>query len=113
MGTIRDAILTGAVAPGHSLPSARQLGGDLGVHWNTVARAYRELADDGFVYVVRGRRAVVRPRSHWIETGRGKARLDANSHLAEAVARARVAGLSDDELRAALEEAIRTPEERR
>ena len=32
------------IGPGDELPSVRQLAGDLGVHWNTVARAYRRLA---------------------------------------------------------------------
>jgi len=105
--------MTGTVSPGHSLPSARQLGGDLGVHWNTVARAYRELAADGLVYVVRGRRAVVRPRAHWAEIARNRVRADALTHVREAVARARVAGMSADTLRAALDRELARLGERR
>jgi GntR family transcriptional regulator len=63
---LRQAIAQGGVAGGEDLPSVRQLAGDLGVHWNTVARAYRKLADEGLLTVRRGRGAVTRelPRTH-------------------------------------------------
>ena len=57
---LRQALAQGGIAAGEGLPSVRQLAGDLGVHWNTVARAYRRLADEGLVVVRRGRGAVVR-----------------------------------------------------
>ncbi len=50
--------IAAGVFPGERLPSARQLGGDLGVHWNTVARACRGLADASLVVV--GQAVVVR-----------------------------------------------------
>lgn len=52
---IIDLIATGAAPMHHRLPTIRQLAGDLGVAPNTVARAYRELEQDGFVQS-RGRR---------------------------------------------------------
>ena len=45
---------TGALAPGHKLPTVRRLADDLGLAPNTVARAYRELEQTG-VLVTRGR----------------------------------------------------------
>lgn len=57
---IHTAVARGAVRPGDPLPSVRQLAGDLGVHWNTVARAYRRLRDDGLLNVGRGRTVTVR-----------------------------------------------------
>jgi GntR family transcriptional regulator len=57
---LRRAIAAGTVGPGDRLPSARQLGADLGVHWNTVARAYRRLHEEGLATVGRGRHVVVR-----------------------------------------------------
>jgi len=113
VSTLKDAIMTGAVSPGHTLPSARQLGGDLGIHWNTVARAYRELAAFGLVYVVRGRRVVVRPRSHWARMAHDQVRAEAFTHLHEAVVRARVAGMNGEELRAALDRELAAFGERR
>jgi len=51
---IADQALTGVLAPGHRLPTVRRLAEDLGIAVNTVARAYRELEQDGVV-VTRGR----------------------------------------------------------
>ena len=39
----------GTLAPGHKLPTVRQLAADLGLAANTVARAYRELESDGVI----------------------------------------------------------------
>lgn len=50
-GQIRDAISTGALAPGALLPGVRGLASDLGVNLNTVARAYRLLEEQGFVRI--------------------------------------------------------------
>jgi GntR family transcriptional regulator len=45
----------GALRPDEPLPSIRDLAGDLVVNPNTVARAYRELEQDGFIYTQKGR----------------------------------------------------------
>ena len=60
---IREAIARGEVVAGDPLPSVRQLAGDLGIHWNTVARAYRRLRDEGLLVVGRGRGVTVRDSS--------------------------------------------------
>lgn len=52
---LRAAIAAGEVAPGDELPPVRQLANDLGIHWNTVARAYRALESQGLVRSARGR----------------------------------------------------------
>ncbi|HUA10205.1 MAG TPA: GntR family transcriptional regulator [Candidatus Acidoferrales bacterium] len=52
---IRAAIERGALAPDAPLPTVRQLAGDLGVAPNTVARAYADLQDAGWL-VSEGRR---------------------------------------------------------
>lgn len=44
-------IASGSLSPGDSLPSVRQLGGELGVNLHTVNKAYRLLAQDGFVVI--------------------------------------------------------------
>lgn len=54
---IRELIAAGALTPGTSLPSVRQLAGDLGVGLNTIARAYRRLQEEGFLEI-RGRSGV-------------------------------------------------------
>jgi len=59
---LKQAIASGLLAPGQELPSARQLGGDLGIHWNTVSRAYRQLSESGIIFVAHGRKAYVKDR---------------------------------------------------
>lgn len=89
---IRQLIALGKLQEGDALPSVRQLAGDLSVHWNTVARAYRRLQEDGLLAVGKGRGVVVKSPS--------AARLDSEGrdHLAqrlrEVFADARLLGLS-------------------
>ena len=44
---IKQAVARGRLPPGHQMPTVRQLAATLGVHVNTVARAYAELARQG------------------------------------------------------------------
>ena len=48
---------------GEELPSVRQLAVDLGVNMHTVAKAYTQLKDLGFVSVHRSRGVVINPES--------------------------------------------------
>ena len=48
---IRARIAAGELRPGALLPGVRTLAADLGVNLNTVARAYRLLADQRFVNI--------------------------------------------------------------
>src|SRR5262245_33504142 len=101
--SLRQAIAQGAVAPGAELPSVRQLAGDLGVHWNTVARAYRRLADEGLVAVRRGRGAVAseRPRTYDRVT-----RNVLRDRFSEAMASAVLGGLNRRDISEAFKEAL-------
>lgn len=69
---IRAAIERGELSPESSLPTVRQLAGDLGIAPNTVARAYSELQSDGWL-VGDGRRGT-RVAGHMPQLNR-KARL--------------------------------------
>lgn len=81
---ITAQVIAGGLRPGDRLPSIRQLAGDLGLATGTVARAYRELENDG---VVRGRgargTAIVGPPQNGVH-GR---LLDAATVYAQAAAR--------------------------
>ncbi len=57
---IRALVARGELRDGAGLPSVRQLGGQVGVNLNTVARAYRALADEGLVELRQGASARVR-----------------------------------------------------
>lgn len=59
---IKALIARGNLREGVTLPSVRQVAGDLGVNLNTVAFAYRQLQDEGFVTVRHGAGAVISSR---------------------------------------------------
>ena len=52
---VRHLLVTGALIPGATLPSVRRLAVDLGVHHNTVAEAYRNLAAEGWLEIAQGK----------------------------------------------------------
>jgi len=56
---IKALIARGELRPGMALPSVRQVASGLGVNLNTIAVAYRELQDEGFLAVRHGSGAVV------------------------------------------------------
>ncbi len=60
---IRFLLVEGELPSGTSLPSVRRLATELGVHFNTVAEAYRQLAAEGWLDLKHGRGAVVLSRS--------------------------------------------------
>jgi DNA-binding transcriptional regulator YhcF (GntR family) len=51
---IKFAVADGALRSGELVPSVRELARDLAINPNTVARAYRELQEDGVLETVRG-----------------------------------------------------------
>ena len=59
---LRTLLVDGVVAPDDILPSVRRLAIDLGVHFNTVADAYRTLAEEGWLEISHGRGVRVRKR---------------------------------------------------
>lgn len=90
---IREAIAIGEVRPGEELPSVRQLAGDLRIHWNTVARAYRRLRDEGLLAIGRGRRAFVRTQSLAKKGDSPEVRRRVEEKVREALTEARLGGL--------------------
>ena len=59
---MRHLLVKGELQPGDQVPTVRQLAIDLGVHFNTVAQAYRLLADEGWLDLKRRRGAIVLDR---------------------------------------------------
>ncbi len=60
---LRSLLVEGLLQPGDSLPTVRELGLELGIHFNTVAEAYRLLAAEGWLDLRRRRGAVVMQRT--------------------------------------------------
>ena len=59
---LRTLLVEERLVPGEPLPSVRRLAMELGVHFNTVADAYRLLAAEGWLDLQHGRGARVLPR---------------------------------------------------
>lgn len=51
---VKFAVADGTLSGGEMVPSVRELAKELAINPNTVARAYRQLQDDGVLAVVRG-----------------------------------------------------------
>ena len=100
---IRRLIASGALVPGTALPSVRQLGGDLGVNLNTIARAYRLLEGEGFLQI-RDRAGVsVAPPAGRIQHA---TRAELLEELRASLARLRQAGMGTKELLMVLEQEV-------
>jgi DNA-binding transcriptional regulator YhcF (GntR family) len=101
--SLRVLLVEGRLGPGATLPSVRRVAVELGVHFNTVAEAYRQLAAEGWLNLQHGRGAVVVPRAvPAVADGAGNEGL--RDRLRGLVAQMRAEGISvesiADELRA-------------
>jgi GntR family transcriptional regulator len=79
--SLRVLLVEGKIGPGATLPSIRRVAIELGVHFNTVAEAYRQLAAEKWLDLQHGRGAVVLPRvvppvtdQSWVEEFRSRLR---------------------------------------
>ena len=52
---LRRLIITGAIAPDEKMPSVRELASQLAINPNTIAKAIRELEQEGYIYTITGR----------------------------------------------------------
>ena len=89
---LRVLLVEGSLSPGVELPSVRRVAMELGVHFNTVAEAYRQLAAEGWLEQKHGRGAVVIQRDS--PNGVDSDRLDDfRQRLRSLVAQMRSAGI--------------------
>lgn len=88
----RALLVDGACPVGEALPTVRQLAIDLGVHHNTIAEAYRVLADEGWLALRRRHGAIVLDRSR--PTPTPEARTTLIQRMRELTAEAQAAGLA-------------------
>lgn len=98
---IKALIARGDLREGKSLPSVRQVAGDLGVNLNTVAVAYRQLQNEGFVTVRHGAGAVI--ASH---TPRRVDEADLYQPLRTALTQLVLSGLAHQEIEAAVRQEL-------
>ena len=92
---VKALIARGDLREGMTLPSVRQVAGDLGVNLNTIAVAYRELQEEGFLAVRHGAGAVVSSRR-----ARDVEEIALRKQLRTPLTQLVLAGLSDREIAA-------------
>ena len=97
---IKAQILEGKVAENEQLPSIRQLARDLKISVITTTRVYNDLAEEGFIISVTGKGYFVAPSNN--ELLRERMLCEMEEGFEKAVLNGRNAGLSDDEIVAAL-----------
>lgn len=95
VGQLRQAIAVGVPAPGDKLPPARDLAKSLDINVHTMLRAFKTLRDEGLLEVRRGRGTIV--------TGQAPRTAKFAELANQLVAEARLAGLTNNEIRQALE----------
>ena len=97
---VRAHLVAGRVRSGEQLPTVRRLAIDLGLNHNTVAEAYRLLAEEGWLELGRGRGATVLARAAPGPSPEVRGRFE--RRLGELAAEARAAGVPARQLRQAL-----------
>ncbi len=98
---VQGLAAAGRLSPGDQLPTVRQLARQLGLNFNTTARAYRALHTGGLVTTQRGRGTFV--LESWSPARSDRSRLRLLSALAsEFVSESRRHGFSDGEVLRAL-----------
>ena len=98
------AIANGGIDSGQLVPSVRNLSRELAVNPNTVARAYRQLQDQGVLETVRGEGlAVVKGAAAKCRSSRKKLMSD---RILSVLLEARQSQLSDDEIQSMIEDAL-------
>jgi GntR family transcriptional regulator len=89
---VQSGIATGALGPGHQLPTVRQVAVDLAINPNTVLRAYRELEIRGVLETQQGTGTFISHRK--VEQNHSERERQLEQLVTEFVARAGAGGFS-------------------
>lgn len=98
---IKAQIMSGELAAGEVLPSMRMLAQQLRISVITTKRAYEELEKDGFIETIAGKGCYVKAQN--TEFLREETIRQTEEILAKACERARICGLSLEEMKEILE----------
>lgn len=99
--SLRVELVEGRLQPGSGLPPVRRVAMDLGVHFNTVAEAYRMLAAEGWLDLRHGRGATVVARTSPPSATRNEV-ADYRQRLRELISQMRARGVSPARIAAEL-----------
>jgi GntR family transcriptional regulator len=97
-------IVSGVYEPGQQLPSCEQLASEVGANKNTVSKAYRSLAERGYLSTRAGRGTFVARRPARADSQR--ALVDVSNLLALVVQEAKMAGLQRQQFVSLVDETI-------
>jgi GntR family transcriptional regulator len=100
---VKALIARGDLREGATLPSVRQVAGDVGVNLNTIAVAYRRLQEEGFLAIRQGTGTVVSSRR-----ARAVEEDELRQPLRTALTQLILAGRSDKEITAAVQQELRS-----
>ncbi len=98
---IKSLIMSGELAPGEALPSMRNLAMQMRVSLITTKRAYEELERDGFIETYTGKGSFVKAQNP--ELLREENLRQIEKLLTEAVDKARIRGISKEEMKEILD----------
>ena len=100
---VKALIARGDLREGATLPSVRQVAGDVGVNLNTIAVAYRRLQEEGFLTIRHGTGTIVLSRR-----ARAVEEDELRQPLRTALTQLILAGRSDQEITAAVQQELRS-----
>jgi len=98
---VKALIARGDLREGATLPSVRQVAGDLGINLNTIAVAYRRLQEEGFLAIRHGTGTVVSSRR-----ARAVEEDELRQPLRTALTQLILAGRNDKEITAVIQEEL-------
>lgn len=98
---LRLLLVSGELRQGDTLPTVRDLAMDLGIHFSTVAEAYRTLSGEGWLELKRRHGAMVTERRNPAPAPQAYAEF--GKSLRELIARVRAQGLSSRSIKKELE----------
>ena len=97
---MRVLLVNGDLKPGETLPSVRRVAMELHVHFNTVAEAYRQVAEEGWLELRHGRAALVCERRESV--AKESDWINFHARLHNLLAEMKMRGLAPDRLAANL-----------
>ncbi len=102
---IKEQILSGIIPAETVLPSIRQLAKEIGVSVITTTRAYNDLEQEGFISTMQGKGSIVLSKNNKLMQEHILSRIEEN--FENAINLAKKTGISNDILRATLEELLK------
>ncbi len=103
---VKFAVAAGTLRPGQLLPSVRVLSNQVALNPNTVARAFQLLQADGVIESLRGRGMVVCDQA--VELCKDERAAVINQRIGEALSEAWHAGLSRKQIKAFVDQHLKT-----